>query len=125
MFKVGDKVRLSGQDVVGQIVEIEGKKAVVLFGQLKSTVSVSKLEPVSSSQLKNIEKQKTSILSSARSEIRDKQLSFNQEIDVRGMRVDEALQAVIYFIDDAQMIGIRAIRRLASVKDRISSAFIP
>lgn len=33
--------------------------------------------------------------------LREKQLSFRSEIDVMGMRADEALQAVTYFIDDA------------------------
>ncbi|HRZ98910.1 MAG TPA: Smr/MutS family protein, partial [Paludibacter sp.] len=45
-------------------------------------------------------------------EVRQRKLTFKSEIDVRGMRVDEALQAVTYFIDDAVMVGIASVRIL-------------
>ncbi|MBR5053776.1 MAG: Smr/MutS family protein, partial [Bacteroidaceae bacterium] len=44
--------------------------------------------------------------------IRQKHLDFKQEIDVRGMRVDEALQAVTYFIDDALLVNVARVRIL-------------
>jgi DNA mismatch repair protein MutS2 len=44
--------------------------------------------------------------------IHDKKLNFKQEIDVRGMRGDEALQAVMYFVDDAIQLGIARVRIL-------------
>ena len=42
----------------------------------------------------------------------DKKLNFKHEIDVRGMRGDEAIQAVTYFIDDAILVGARNVRIL-------------
>lgn len=42
----------------------------------------------------------------------ERKLSFRQDIDVRGMRGDEALQAVIYFIDDAIQLGVSRVRIL-------------
>ena len=42
----------------------------------------------------------------------EKKLHFKQEIDVRGMRGDEALQAVTYFVDDAIQIGVSRVRIL-------------
>lgn len=42
----------------------------------------------------------------------EKKLNFKQEIDVRGMRGDEALQAVTYFVDDAIQVGAARIRIL-------------
>ena len=42
----------------------------------------------------------------------EKKLNFKQEIDVRGMRGDEALQAVTYFIDDAIQVGAERVRIL-------------
>ncbi|MGM9805872.1 MAG: Smr/MutS family protein, partial [Candidatus Aphodosoma sp.] len=107
----GDHVRISGQDIVGQIIELQGQNATVAFGQLKTTVAVSKLEWVSVQQAKNITKQQNNT-SSATSDIRQRQLNFRQEIDVRGMRVDEALQAVMYYIDDAHMVGASQVRIL-------------
>jgi len=42
----------------------------------------------------------------------EKKLNFKQDIDVRGMRGDEALQAVTYFIDDAILVGMSRVRIL-------------
>ena len=42
----------------------------------------------------------------------EKKLNFKQDIDVRGMRGDEALQAVTYFVDDAILVGMSRIRIL-------------
>ena len=41
-----------------------------------------------------------------------RKLKFHPEIDMRGMRADEALQAVIYFMDDARMLGVHHVRIL-------------
>ena len=42
----------------------------------------------------------------------EKKLNFKQDIDVRGMRGDEAIQAVTYFIDDAILVGVSRVRIL-------------
>lgn len=104
---VGDTVRLNGQTSAGEIIEIAGKKATVVFGMIKSTVDLSKLERVSANQLKK--EQKTS---STRDFLHERKLSFKQDIDVRGMRGDEALQAVMYFVDDAIQLGMSRVRIL-------------
>ena len=109
VLKTGDSVCLAGQSVAGKIVEIKGKTAVVVFGQLKSTVALGKLEKISEAQARKLECQRQSSVVDG---LRDRQLNFKQEIDVRGMRVDEALQAVMYYIDDAQMVGVSQVRIL-------------
>lgn len=109
--KVGDNVKLKGQTSVGEILEISGKKAVVAFGALKSSVALEKLEKVSNNQLKK-EMKNVRANSSARNFIHEKKLHFKQDIDLRGMRGDEALQAVMYFIDDAIQLGISRVRIL-------------
>ena len=112
-FNMGDNVRLKGQTAVGIILELQEKQAIVAFGQLKSTVKLSKLEKISSNQLKK-ENRGTyqSLGTTASDDVRKRKLSFKSEIDVRGMRVDEALQAITYFIDDAIMVGIANVRIL-------------
>lgn len=110
--KVGDNVKISGQNVVGKLLEIKGKTAIVIFGQLKSTVALAKLEYATAGEVKQIERQYTSITKQTSDSIRNKQLNFKQEIDIRGMRVDEGLQAVIYFIDDASMLSVSQVRIL-------------
>jgi DNA mismatch repair protein MutS2 len=110
---VGDNVRLKGQTAVGTILELQEKQALVAFGQLKSTVKLNKLEKISNSQLKKENRGKYQSLGAATSdEVRKRKLTFKSEIDVRGMRVDEALQAITYFIDDAIMVGISGVRIL-------------
>ena len=105
---LGDTVRMKGQTAVGEILELQGKKAVVAFGSIKSTVNVDKLELVSNNQLKKEKKQ----ASNTRDLLHERKLSFKQDIDVRGMRGDEALQAVMYFIDDAIQLNIPRVRVL-------------
>ena len=113
-FHKGDRVRIKGQNIAGTIDAVNGKTAIVFFGQIKSTVDVSKLEHLTASQLKEMEKYSTNAVANAKKgfEMRERQLNFSQDIDVRGMRVDEALQAVIYFLDDAQMFNVSRVRIL-------------
>lgn len=110
---VGEHVQIIGQNVIGKLLEIQGKTAIVAFGQIKSTVAVNRLERVSATQAKQAEQRMVANReSNATADIRNRQLSFKQDIDVRGMRVDEALQAVVYFIDDASMVSASQVRIL-------------
>ncbi len=108
---VGDNVKLDGQGTVGKILEIQGKNAVVLFGMLKTTVKIDRLKHTDA-QPKSSEKQSSFVSSATTDSMRDRQLNFKQEIDVRGMRVDEAVQAITYFIDDAIQFNARQVRVL-------------
>ncbi len=111
-FVVGSLVRIKDQTATGVVLEIQDKNAIVAFGQMKSTVKLSKLEIVSNNQLKK-EKSRIELLgTTATDEVRQRKLTFKHEIDVRGMRGDEALQAVTYFIDDAVMVGVASVRIL-------------
>jgi DNA mismatch repair protein MutS2 len=111
-IKIGSNVRLKGQTATGIILEMQDKQAVVAFGNLKSTVKLVKLEPISNNQLKKEIKKYDSLKSTSTDEVRQRKLTFSSEIDVRGMRGDEALQAVMYFIDDALMVGVNSVRIL-------------
>jgi DNA mismatch repair protein MutS2 len=67
---------------------------------LKTTVKLKRLKRSMSKPVSGAKS--ASFLSRATTDsLRDRQLSFKSEIDVRGMRADEALQAVTYFMDDA------------------------
>lgn len=111
-FVVGSTVRLKGQTATGTIIEIQDKQALVAFGQMKSMVKLAKIEPISHTQLKKEARKFESLGSTTTDEVRQRKLTFKSEIDVRGMRGDEALQAVIYFIDDAVMVGVASVRIL-------------
>ena len=111
-IEVGDSVRLKGHTSAGTVIELQGKQAVVAFGMLKSTVKVEQLEKVSKGQIKKEIQKSTFISTQTADEMHEKRLHFKQEIDVRGMRGDEALQAVTYFIDDAIQVGANQVRIL-------------
>lgn len=108
---VGDNVKLDGQGEPGRILEINGKNAVVAFGQLKTSVKLDRLKATLAKPKTGAGK--SSFISAATIDSqRDKQLGFRQEIDVRGMRADEALQAVTYYIDDALQFNAGRVRIL-------------
>jgi len=109
---VGDSVRLKGQTSAGTVMELQGKQALVAFGMIKSTVKLEQLEKVSKGQIKKETRKSTFVSTQTTDSMHEKRLNFKQEIDVRGMRGDEALQAVTYFVDDAIQIGAGKVRIL-------------
>ena len=111
-LKPGDAVRLKGQTSAGEIIEVAGNQATVAFGMIKSTVKLDRLERVSRNQLKREAQKATFLSEQTTDEMHEKRLNFKQEIDIRGMRGDEALQTVTYFIDDAIQVGAQRVRIL-------------
>ena len=98
----GDPVRIKGQTSVGELLDISGKNATVAFGMIKTTVKLDRLERTDAPVTKTgLEKSSSFVSTSTQESVYEKKLQFKQDIDVRGMRGDEAIQAVTYFIDDA------------------------
>lgn len=115
-FLVGDNVRLKGQNTTGQIVSVNGRQCLVTFGMIRSTLDMSRLEHVNRAQMRE-EAQNNNYLGgvhdpSVSEEIRQRRLHFKAEIDLRGMRADEALSKVTLFIDDAMLLDISQVRIL-------------
>lgn len=108
---IGDNVRIKGQTSIGQVLDIQRGNATVAFGMIKSTAKLDTLEYVSKNQVKRDSKS-TLVSAAVSDDMREKKLNFKQDIDVRGMRGDEALQAVMYFIDDAILVGVSRVRIL-------------
>lgn len=106
---VNDNVVMKGATTVGTVISVDEKYAIVAFGNLKTRVETSKLERT----IKKADKVKSQSMSNeANNEIRSRQLNFKPDIDVRGMRADEAIQAVTYFIDDAIQFSAKRVRIL-------------
>ncbi|MBQ8673093.1 MAG: Smr/MutS family protein [Bacteroides sp.] len=109
----GSHVKLKGQTAVGEVLEVNGKQATVAFGSLKTTVRLERLESTNAQPRQaDLSTKSTFISSQTQDTLREKKLNFKQDIDVRGMRGDEALQAVTYFIDDALLVGMSRVRIL-------------
>lgn len=109
----GAAVRIKGQTTVGEVMEVNGKNATVAFGSIKTTVRIDRLERTNAQPRQaDVSTKSTFISSQTQDSMYEKKLHFKQDIDVRGMRGDEALQAVTYFIDDAILVGVSRVRIL-------------
>lgn len=108
----GDNVILDGGGTVGTIAEISGNTASVVFGQMKMSVKTSRLKRTIRKALSGAKDGISYISSQTADASRERQLAFSNEIDVRGMRADEAVQAVMYYIDDAIQFNSSRVRIL-------------
>lgn len=111
-IQAGDYVRIKGQTSVGQVMELNGKNAVVMFGLMKTNVKAERLERAEAPKQSLNTTKATFVSSETQERMYEKKLNFKQDIDVRGMRGDEAIQAVTYFIDDAILVGVSRVRIL-------------
>ena len=108
-LQAGDNVIIKGTTTVGTLISIDEKYALVAFGNIKTRIEADQVERT----MRKEKKPKAESLSrSTTDEIRTRQLNFKPDIDVRGMRADEALQAITYFIDDAIQFSAQRVRIL-------------
>ena len=110
----GDTVRIKGLTSVGKVETTDGKQATVIFGGMRTKMAVSRLEHVDTATIEETKKQFQAYNYSrqTRETIDQHRSQFKQELDVRGMRTDEALNQVQYFIDDAILVGASQVRIL-------------
>ena len=120
-IKVGDTVRIKGLTSVGTVESIDGKMATVIFGGMKTKMRAERLEhaEMPKQQASKQEERNASIAGAygnaskdTRDVIDNRKLNFKQDIDVRGMRGDEAINAITYYIDDAILVGVSRVRIL-------------
>lgn len=108
----GSNVLLDGRGEPGRVISLEGKNALVAFGNLKTSVALSRLRLTMKKTSSGTSDGSTFVSRSTYEDDRSRQLNFSQEIDVRGMRAAEAVQAVTYFIDDAVRFNTDRVRIL-------------
>lgn len=103
-IEVGDEVMLKGQQVILEVLEVIGGKAVVSNGLIKTRVDVSQLVKTRKTVKKKIAR------SNVTREVMNKQSVFSPELDVRGKRTDDALKMVETWLDDAFVLGAVRLR---------------
>jgi len=108
----GSKVKLKDQDIVGEIIEIGPKNAVVAFGNMMTTIEIEKLDKISSSEFKKMTKSNPPSNTNLGFDTHKQRVNFKSEIDIRGFRADEALQEVQELVDKAMMFGVSQVRVL-------------
>jgi len=106
--EAGAKVRMAGQEMVGEVRSVKGRKAQVAFGQILTTVDKERLTVVSNNEYREAMRP-TTVRTVVSADISARKLSFRDRIDVRGMRAAEALDEVQQFIDDALMVGVNTV----------------
>lgn len=111
-LKPGDKVRITGQSTVGDLIELNDKNAVIAFGQLITTASRKKVERLSNNEAKKLDPARKSTSSRIMGNFSERRLSFKPEIDIRGQRVEEAISKIQEFIDEAIMFEVGQLRIL-------------
>lgn len=112
---IGSSVRIKGLSSVGTLVSVEGKTATVIFGDMRTKMRLDRLEIARQTDKKEKPSESFTVVTSSRmtrEAIDDRQKNFRHDIDVRGMRGDEALTQVQYFIDDAILVGAGRVRIL-------------
>ena len=110
-LSIGDTVRIKGLTTVGKIESIDGKMATVIFGDMRTKMRLERLERAETPKREE-PKAVVAVSRDTREAIDKRKLNFKQDIDVRGMRGDEAITAVTYFIDDAVLVGMSRVRIL-------------
>lgn len=116
VYSRGDKVKLKENGNVGEIIEIDKNKVVLALGNLMTTLTIDKIEPISNNEVKKIEKENRMVpkADSMRriNDMMEKKLVFKPDIDVRGQRAEEALSNLQSFIDEAIMLRQSTLRIL-------------
>ena len=107
---VGDHVRITDKGVVGEVLDIRGKDAEVLVGDLKTMVKLKRLEKISKGMAKQVRKNPGKAVSGMN--LSQKLAEFSSTLDVRGKRAEEVLGLVDKFIDDALLFNISEVRIL-------------
>lgn len=110
---VGDKVKLKDNDMVGEITLISGKSVSVAVGNIISKMAVNKVEKISNQLYKEKTRSTFHPVNTFQSEsISRRKMEFSPMIDIRGERLNEALDIVMNFIDDATMVGVAEVKIL-------------
>ena len=111
-LNVGDTVRIKGLTTIGRIESTDGKMATVIFGDMRTKMRAERLERAEAPKKQEAPSAYMASSKTTRDTIDNRRQQFHQDIDVRGMRGDEAINAVMYFIDDAILVGMSRVRIL-------------
>jgi len=107
----GDAVRMIDTMAAGEIIAIKGKKAEVETGSLRFFVPVDKIVRITQSELRKSLRSNQTIRENDPGLVQ-RNINFKPEIDIRGVRGEEALNLVRELIDNALIVQHRHLRIL-------------
>ena len=108
----GDYVLMKGQETPGEVLDLKGKKATVVFGSMRTRVDRSSLEKISGEKFRKLARPSGTLEHRDEWNIGQRRISFSPDIDLRGKRADEAISMLTDFIDQAVMVQARHLRIL-------------
>ncbi|MFH0758926.1 MAG: Smr/MutS family protein [Bacteroidota bacterium] len=111
-IRVGDMVRIKGQEAAGEVLEVKGKKCTVAFGMLKTSANLDQVEKIGGEEAGRLRIRDRSKTDLGSWDVGMRRVNFRPDIDLRGKRADEAMELVVDFIDEAIMVSARELRIL-------------
>ena len=111
-LKAGEKVRVKENGMVGEVAKVSAKAVVVIIGNISSKMPLDKVERITSNEFKSAVKETARPASTIKvdSSINERKLNFSTEIDVRGERLNDAVEKITRYVDDAIMLGVSTVR---------------
>ena len=110
-LKVGEKVRVKDNGMVGEVTRVSSKSITIAIGNITSNLSPTRVERISSNEFKTAVKDIiTKPSRKIDAGIQERKLNFRTEIDIRGMRLADALDIVTGYVDDAIMLNVNSVR---------------
>jgi DNA mismatch repair protein MutS2 len=110
-LKPGDAVRMTDTQAAGEVVEIKDKMVQVETGSLRFFVPIDRIERITRSELnKSIKSNR--VIRENDPGIVQRNINFKPEIDIRGVRGEEAVNLVRELIDNALIVQHRNLRIL-------------
>jgi DNA mismatch repair protein MutS2 len=110
-LKPGDAVRMIDTQAAGEVIEIKDKMVQVETGSLRFFVPLDKIERISRSDLKKSIRS-NQVFRENDPAIVHRSINFKPEIDIRGVRGEEAINQVRDLIDNALIVQHRNLRIL-------------
>ncbi len=110
---IGDVIKITDQNVMGEVLEINDDEVVIGFNSVRFKTRISRIEKISKEESKNLPKLTVhSKRSDVINDLNDKLATFNLQLDVRGQRGEAAIDLVKHYVDDAILLNIREVRIL-------------
>ena len=112
-LKVGEKVRIKDNGMVGEVSVVSTKAVTVIVGNITTKLPIDRVERITANEFKAVAKapqeRPRQVYDAS---ISERKANFKLELDVRGERVTDALEIVMKYIDDAIMLGVPSVRIL-------------
>ena len=110
-LKIGEKVRVKDNGMVGEVAKVSSKAVTINIGNISSKLPLDRVERISSNEFKEASKAVSKpVYKNDDPSIRERKLKFSPELDVRGARLQDAMDIVTHYIDDAIMLDMSSVR---------------